>query len=210
MAQYLRKITTHKDVYPGIAPETYSREDFLNKVVIVTGSGGGIGKATGLAFSELGARVAFTDLALKTAQAAADEATQTFGNKTIATAGDVRCLEDMEKLVAETREKLGPIDCVVFAAGYGMFDRFEVSRSDDWWGLVETNLKGPVDLTRLVLPEMKNRNTGTLIYVASRVHVQLTNADFDCRPELLIMPGVQLITCLKLVLLGLPEVSNQN
>jgi len=210
MAQNLRKITTHKDVYPAIAPETYSREDFLNAVVIVTGSGSGIGKATGLAFSELGASVAFTDLALETAQAAADEATQAFGNKTIATAGDVTSLKDMERLVAETRDKLGPIDCVVFSAGYGMFDRFEVSRSDDWWGLVETNLKGPVDLTRLVLPEMKKRNTGTLIYVASRVNLHLTYADFNRRPELRIMRGVQLIMYLKLVLLDSLEVSNQN
>ena len=164
----LEKITTHKDVYPAIAPETYSKEEFEGKVVIVTGSGSGIGKATALAFSELGAKVAFTDLTIEAAQSAADEAKR-FGNKTIAVAGNVTNLKDMEKLAEETRQKLGPVDCIVFAAGYGMFDKFEVSRSEDWWGLVETNLKGPTDLTRLVLPEMIKRNTGTLIYIASRV-----------------------------------------
>ena len=164
----LEKINTHKDVYPAIAPETYSKEEFEGKVVIVTGSGSGIGKATALAFSELGAKVAFTDLTIETAQSAADEA-KPFGNKTVAVAGNVTKLKDMEKLVAETTQKLGPVDCIVFAAGYGMFDKFEVSRSDDWWGLVETNLKGPTDLTRLVLPDMIKRNTGTLIYIASRV-----------------------------------------
>jgi short-subunit dehydrogenase len=64
---------------------------------------------------------------------------------------------------------LGDIDCVVFCAGYGMFDTFEVSREEDWWGLIETNLKGPTDLSRLVVPSMIKRNTGTLIYMASRV-----------------------------------------
>src|SRR5579871_522069 len=169
MTESLRKISTHKDVYPAIAPETYNKSDFESKVVIVTGSGSGIGKATGLAFSELGASVAFTDLTQESAQASADEATQKFGNKTIAVAGNVTKVKDMENLVAETRDKLGPIDIIVFCAGYGMFDTFAVSREEDWWGLIEVNLKGPTDLTRIVLPDMIKRNTGTLIYMSSRV-----------------------------------------
>lgn len=165
----LRQIPNHTDVYPAIAANTYAKDEFKNKVVIVTGSGGGIGKATGLAFSELGACVAFTDLTQEAAQSAADEATGKFGNKTIAVAGDVTKIKDNEKLVKETREKLGPIDIVVFCAGYGMFDTFAVSREEDWWGLIELNLKAPTDLTRMVLPEMIKRNTGSLIYMASRV-----------------------------------------
>ena len=78
-------------------------------------------------------------------------------------------MNDIKYLVKETREKLGPIDCVVFAAGYGMFDIFDISRVEDWWGLVETNLKGPMDLTRLVIKDMLERNTATLIYISSRV-----------------------------------------
>jgi NADP-dependent 3-hydroxy acid dehydrogenase YdfG len=169
MSSQLRKIATHKDVYPAIAKESYNPSDFKDQVIIVTGSGSGIGKATALAFAEMGSRVAFTDLALGTAQAAAKEAEEKFGVKTIATKGDVRNVNDMKHLVEETREKLGPIDCVVFAAGYGMFDTFDVSREEDWWGLIETNLKGPTDLTRLVIKDMIKRNTGTLIYISSRV-----------------------------------------
>lgn len=169
MSAQLQKINTHKDVYPAIAPESYNPSDFKDKVVIVTGSGSGIGKATALAFAEMGSKVAFTDLTIEAAEKAAKEAEDKFGIKTIATKGNVVKIEDMEHLVNEAREKLGPIDCVVFAAGYGMFDTFDVSRVDDWWGLIETNLKGPTDLTRLVIKDMIKRNTGTLIYIASRV-----------------------------------------
>jgi NADP-dependent 3-hydroxy acid dehydrogenase YdfG len=171
MSTQLQKINTHKDVYPAIAPESYNPADFKDKVVIVTGSGSGIGKATALAFAEMGSKVAFTDLTIEAAEKAAKEAEDKFGIKTIATKGNVVNLKDMEYLVEQTREKLGPIDCVVFCAGYGMFDTFDVSRVDDWWGLIETNLKGPTDLTRLVIKDMIKRNTGTLIYIASRVSV---------------------------------------
>jgi len=57
----------------------------------------------------------------------------------------------------------------MFAAGYGTFDKFVISREKDWWGLIETNLKEPTDFTRLVLPSMIKRNTGKLIYISSMV-----------------------------------------
>src|SRR5579859_2179683 len=43
-----------KDVYPSIDPAIYPPDHFKNKVVVVTGSGSGIGKETALAFSQLG------------------------------------------------------------------------------------------------------------------------------------------------------------
>ena len=55
------------------------------------------------------------------------------------------------------------------AAGTGLFDKFSVSRRDDWWGLVEINLRGPIDFTRLILPSMIKRNSGTLISISWRV-----------------------------------------
>src|SRR5271154_838475 len=90
-------LNTHFDVYPAIDPSNYIADQFAGKVVVVTGSGSGIGKETALAFSGVGAKVAFTDIRLETAQRAADEAKQ-FGNPTIAVAGDVTKIEDMERL----------------------------------------------------------------------------------------------------------------
>jgi 3-oxoacyl-[acyl-carrier protein] reductase len=158
---------TYKDIYPTIDPKTYTTE-FKDKVVVVTGSGSGIGKETALAFSQLGAKVAFTDWRLSAAESAASEAKK-FGNKTIVVGGDVTKLEDTQRLYDTVVKELGEVDIVVLAAGYGMFDKFAVSRERDWWGLIETNLKGPTDFTRLCLPSMIKRNTGKLIYISSRV-----------------------------------------
>lgn len=184
MSLHGAKISTHKDVYPTIARESYNPADFKDKVVIVTGSGSGIGKATAFAFAEMGSKVAFTDLTIEAAETAAKEAEEKFGAKAIATKGNVVNLKDMEYLVEQTREKLGPIDCVVFCAGYGMFDTFDVSRVDDWWGLIETNLKGPTDLTRLVIKDMIKRNTGTLIYISSRVFPMIPSRVYVCLADL--------------------------
>lgn len=157
-----------KDVYPSIDPAIYPPDHFKNKVVVVTGSGSGIGKETALAFSQLGAKVCFTDWRLEAAQSAAAEAKK-FGNPTIVVGGDVTKLEDTQRLYETVVREFGDIDVAVFAAGYGMFDTFAVSRERDWWGLIETNLKGPTDFTRLVLPSMIKRKKGSLIYISSRV-----------------------------------------
>jgi len=125
-------VESYHDVYPSIDPSIYSPDEFKDKVVVVTGSGGGIGKETALAFSRLGAKVAFTDWRLEAAQQAAEEAKQ-FGNKTIVVSGDVTNSEDTQKLYETVVRELGEVDVAVFAAGYGMFDRFDVSREKDWW-----------------------------------------------------------------------------
>jgi 3-oxoacyl-[acyl-carrier protein] reductase len=161
-------IGVYKDVYPAIDPKNYSPSAFKDKVVVVTGSGSGIGKETALAFSQLGAKVCFTDWRLEAAQQAAGEAKR-FGNPTLVVAGDVTKMADTQRLYDTVTRELGEIDVAVFAAGYGMFDTFAVSRERDWWGLIETNLKGPTDFTRLCLPSMIKRNTGSLIYISSRV-----------------------------------------
>ena len=106
-------LNTHFDVYPAIDPSNYTADQFAGKVVVVTGSGSGIGKETALAFSGVGAKVAFTDIRLETAQRAADEAKQ-FGNPTIAVAGDVTKIEDMERLAKTVVAELGEVDIAVF------------------------------------------------------------------------------------------------
>jgi NADP-dependent 3-hydroxy acid dehydrogenase YdfG len=169
MSQTEPAIPVHKDVYPAIAPSIYSPDEFKDKVVIVTGAGSGIGKETALAFSQLGAKVVFTDWREDAAKQAVEEA-ETFANPTLAVQGDVTKMEDTERLVNTVLKEFGQVDVAVFAAGYGMFDKFAISREKDWWGLIETNLKGPTDLTRLILPSMIKRNTGKLIYISSRVY----------------------------------------
>jgi hypothetical protein len=167
------EITRHRDVYPEIHSSVYSREEFAGKVVLVTGGGNYLGKAAGLAFAELGSSVAFADIIGEDAESAAKEARDRFGVKAIGIQMDVCNLKDNERLVETVERELGPVDCVIFSAVKARWDTIDLSTSEDWWSVMETNLKGPVDLTRLLVPGMLKRNTGTFIYHSSRVHHRL-------------------------------------
>jgi short-subunit dehydrogenase len=70
---------------------------------------------------------------------------------------------DLQRLHRECVAKLGEVDVLVNNAGYGDFVTFDVAREEDYWDTVVLNLKGPMDLTRLVLPGMITRDTGVII-----------------------------------------------
>ena len=61
--------------------------------------------------------------------------------------------------------------------GSGNFAPFHLSTSDDWWRLLEVNLRAPTDLVRAVLPSMLERNSGTIICTVSRA--ALLNVPFS-------------------------------
>jgi NADP-dependent 3-hydroxy acid dehydrogenase YdfG len=88
---------------------------------------------------------------------------------------DVRKPQDNERLVQVVERELGEVDCVIFSAVVARWDSLDLTTSEGWWNVMETNLKGPVDLTRLLLPSMLKRNTGTFIYHASRVYLWIAN-----------------------------------
>jgi NAD(P)-dependent dehydrogenase (short-subunit alcohol dehydrogenase family) len=150
-------------IYPEIDPSQYSKDEFKDKVVLITGSGRGIGKELGLAFASLGAKVCFTDLKLGDVRAAAHEAAQKTGTQRIAVGGDVRMYTNLGQLVCETVDKFGPVDVLINNAGDGDFLTYDIAHLDEYWDITTLNLKEPVDLTCLVLPSMIEGNTGTII-----------------------------------------------
>lgn len=151
-------------LYDTIAPSQYSQNDFKGKVVVVTGSGRGIGRALGLAFCSLGASVAFTDLTLDSADNAAEEARRLYSEaKVTSIAADVREYSALEELHRHVVDILGDVDILVNNAGYGDFLTFDVSQPEDTWDTITLNLKGALDLTRLVLPTMVERKKGIII-----------------------------------------------
>lgn len=151
-------------LYPAIDPAQYEKDHFKDKVVLITGSGRGIGLDLGLAFCSLGASVSFTDLTLEAADAAAKKAHSLYPNAQVTSyAADMRDYSSLEKLHQHTVEVLGEIDILVNNAGWGDFLTFDISKPEDTWDTITVNLKGPLDITRLCLPVMIKRKTGVII-----------------------------------------------
>jgi len=150
---------------------TGSLED---KIVIVTGASSGVGEAAARAFARKGATVV---LAARSAQAIRKLAKEIDG---LAVPTDVSRLEDLEALVATTVAQYGRIDVVVnnaAANARGTLDDLEPARIAE---VIDTNLKAPILLTRLTLPELR-KTRGVVVNVASIAgHVPLPHESPYC------------------------------
>ena len=133
------------------------------QVVLVVGASSGIGRATAVLFAKEGARVMASARRAERLRALKEE----YPAIEIAVA-DAANAGAMAKLAAETRERLGEIDIVVYSAGTNTKDRALTRLSTPLWDMmVATNLNGAFYITEAVLPAMRRRKSGHLIYVSS-------------------------------------------
>lgn len=83
--------------------------------------------------------------------------------------GDVSVPADVDAVCTLVEAELGPIDVLVNAAGtYGQRVPFTSSDPEEWWRVLETNLRGPALLCRRLVPGMVARRRGHVVNVNSR------------------------------------------
>ncbi|KAF2484887.1 hypothetical protein BDY17DRAFT_292546 [Neohortaea acidophila] len=158
--------TLRTDVYGLVSPDAL-RGSLAGKVALVTGSSRGIGKHIARALAEAGASVAVTGRDEASVKSACADISQ-HQTPCAPFVADVLNERDLERLVKEVETQLGPIDILILNAGTNMFMPFHLHEADSWWHMMELNVRAPVALTRLVLPGMKQRNSGTILYISSR------------------------------------------
>jgi NAD(P)-dependent dehydrogenase (short-subunit alcohol dehydrogenase family) len=155
-------------IYPEIDPNQLTGS-LSGKNVLITGSGRGIGREIALAMARAGANVCVTARTRsQVEETKAEIVSLGLDGNVVGIAADVLKLEDQERLVRKFREQLGPVDVLVCNAGSNIFQPFHLTNATDWWDIMELNVRAPVELTRLVLPEMRERNQGVIIYTSSR------------------------------------------
>lgn len=134
-----------------------------DQVVLIVGASSGIGLETAVLFAREGARVMASARREDRLSAlhAKHPAIETF-------VADASKAAEMEKLVEHTRSKLGQIDILVFAAGTNTPDRSMKRLNVDIWDMMVTaNLSAAYYATHAVLPAMRDRAAGHLIYISS-------------------------------------------
>ena len=139
----------------------------MNKIVLITGATSGIGLACARKFAANGDKVILTgrnesrlaDIKKELEGKGSDVLTLTF---------DVRDREKAMKYIEALPAEWQEIDVLVNNAGLalGLEPEFE-GNPDDWETMIDTNIKGLLTMTRLVVPGMVQRNRGHIITVGS-------------------------------------------
>jgi len=136
------------------------------KVVVITGGGGGIGRATALAFAREGATVVVSDINLEAAQAVAEEV-RTLGVPALAVRTDVADPEDAQRLIATTLEHFGRIDVLVNNAGIFQSKPLDDLTAAEWDRVMAVNLRGAFLCAQAALGPMKAQRSGQIINLGS-------------------------------------------
>src|ERR1700722_7755564 len=138
-----------------------------DRIAIVTGAGGGFGRAIALRFAAEGAAVAVTSRTKKEL----DETVRLIegaGGQAMALAGDATNRSDVGRIVQETWRKFGAVTILVNSAGvHGPFGPIGIVDPDEWWAAQAVHVRAPMLFMSAVLPGMIARSTGCIITLSS-------------------------------------------
>ncbi|CAG8286650.1 unnamed protein product [Penicillium nalgiovense] len=151
----------------------------LNKICLITGTGGSMGRAAALKFAQEGAKIVGCDINT-TSDTSTIEAVRELGGEMISTSPcDLTKREDCEQLVNLAIKTYGRIDVLYNNAGMAHMSWLDDYKHDDWYKTIDQELSLVYLLTQVVWPHLKESG-------ASIINVGSANGWIAIRP----VPGI--------------------
>ena len=139
--------------------------DLNDKVVLITGSTGGIGKSIARKMKEKGAKLILSG----TRQDALNNLVSEFGNEAKGIVTDLNNKDDIIFLADEAEKCFGQIDVLINNAGITADNLFMRMKDEDWEKVININLTAGMRLTRQVIRSMIKKRFGRVIFISSVV-----------------------------------------
>ena len=139
------------------------------KNAIITGASRGIGREIALTLAENGANIVINYRNYNNDIEALVKDIEAKGVKIVTVKCDVSNFEEVENLISEAKEKLGSIDILVNNAGITKDGLLMRMKQEDFESVLDVNLKGVFNTTKLITPIMMKQRTGKIINISSVV-----------------------------------------
>jgi NAD(P)-dependent dehydrogenase (short-subunit alcohol dehydrogenase family) len=137
-----------------------------NKVALVTGAAGGIGRGIAIRFAEEGAKVGVLDLHEEASQLVVEEI-RAAGGEAVALGADVGDEEQVAAAVDKLRQKFGAVTVLVNNAAVMPAGKLHETDPADFDRCLRVNLRGSYLVSRAIIPDMLEQGIGSIIHMAS-------------------------------------------
>ncbi len=137
-------------------------------IVLVTGATAGFGEACAITFASKGYDVIITGRRKERLEALQTQLTQEYGTNVLPLQFDVREEQQVADVLGNIPEEWRAIDVLVNNAGLAAgLSSIEEGSIDDWNAMIDTNVKGLLYVSRIVMPWMRSRTSGHIINIGS-------------------------------------------
>ncbi len=141
--------------------------DLRNKVVVITGASGGIGRCVAVRLAKDGAKLALVARNPEALQAVADEIRASGGQAEVFPA-DLSAGEQIRAMVASVLDRFGTADVLVNSAFWGPPASLEETDEEFWDKTMHVTLRGAFLCTRAVVPTLRAKGGGRIVNIGSK------------------------------------------